>query len=114
MKKAVALILTFIMVFNLVVFIRSNTTYAEKLNIIWLDKEYDYIALFKEGLAQVELNGKWGIVQNPLQQQHNIELKAIPTYSKVLVNSKEISFDAYLIEGNNYFKLRDLASVMSK
>ena len=38
---------------------------------------------------------------------------ANPTSSKVLVNGKDISFDAYLIEGNNYFKLRDLASIIS-
>ncbi|NLK36233.1 MAG: hypothetical protein GX301_12515 [Gracilibacteraceae bacterium] len=41
------------------------------------------------------------------------ELKAMPTASKVLVNGKAISFDAYTIEGNNYFKLRDLAMSLS-
>lgn len=42
------------------------------------------------------------------------EGSAIPTGSKVLVNNKDISFDAYLIEDNNYFKLRDLASIVNK
>ena len=41
------------------------------------------------------------------------EFKAIPTPSKVLVNGKETAFDAYNINGNNYFKLRDLAYVLS-
>ncbi|WP_068777161.1 hypothetical protein [Paenibacillus sp. FJAT-26967] len=36
-------------------------------------------------------------------------LSAIPTPSKVLVNGKDVAFEAYNIEGNNYFKLRDLA-----
>lgn len=36
-------------------------------------------------------------------------IDAIPTASTVLVDGKNIAFDAYLIEGNNYFKLRDLA-----
>ncbi len=40
-------------------------------------------------------------------------LKAVPTASKVLVNGKPISFDAYTIDGNNYFKLRDLAKAVS-
>jgi len=40
-------------------------------------------------------------------------LKASPTASKVLVNGTVTSFDAYTIEGNNYFKLRDLAYVVS-
>ena len=42
-----------------------------------------------------------------------IELVARPTAATVLVNGENISFDAYNILGNNYFKLRDLAHVLS-
>jgi hypothetical protein len=38
---------------------------------------------------------------------------AKPTASKVLVNSAATSFEAYNINGNNYFKLRDIAKVVS-
>lgn len=38
---------------------------------------------------------------------------ATPTASKIIVNGNVLSFDAYTIEGNNYFKLRDLAKVVS-
>jgi hypothetical protein len=38
---------------------------------------------------------------------------ASPTAATVLVNGTNTSFDAYEINGNNYFKLRDLASVVS-
>lgn len=38
---------------------------------------------------------------------------ATPTSSTVLVNGKSVSFDAYTIDGNNYFKLRDLAYILS-
>lgn len=38
---------------------------------------------------------------------------AAPTSSKVLVNGIEVAFDAYNIGGNNYFKLRDIAYVLS-
>ncbi len=41
------------------------------------------------------------------------EATALPTASKVLVNGKATSFDAYNINGNNYFKLRDLASSLT-
>ena len=37
-----------------------------------------------------------------------------PTKSKVTVNGKEISFDAYNIDGSIYFKLRDLAYVLNE
>ena len=38
---------------------------------------------------------------------------AAPTASTVLVNGADTAFDAYLIGGNNYFKLRDLAYVLN-
>ena len=40
-------------------------------------------------------------------------LEATPTASTVLVNGSNVAFDAYLIEGNNYFKLRDLAFILN-
>ncbi|MCL2815514.1 MAG: copper amine oxidase N-terminal domain-containing protein [Oscillospiraceae bacterium] len=39
---------------------------------------------------------------------------AISISSKVIVDGDEIEFDAYNIEGDNYFKLRDLAYVLSR
>ena len=36
-----------------------------------------------------------------------------PTSSKVLVNGTSVAFDAYEINGNNYFKLRDLAAAVN-
>ena len=38
---------------------------------------------------------------------------AIPTTSKVLIDGDEINVEAYLINDNNYFKLRDLANALS-
>lgn len=38
---------------------------------------------------------------------------ATPTASNVLVDGKKIAFDAYSINDNNYFKLRDLAFVLN-
>lgn len=38
---------------------------------------------------------------------------ATPTSSTVLVNSKSVSFEAYTINSNNYFKLRDLAQALN-
>jgi len=39
--------------------------------------------------------------------------EALPTASTVLVNGEITAFDAYNIDGNNYFKLRDLAYVLN-
>lgn len=37
---------------------------------------------------------------------------AVPTSSTVYVNGKAVKFESYTINGNNYFKLRDLAQVL--
>jgi len=42
-----------------------------------------------------------------------ITVEAKPTASTVLVNGKQVEFDAYHINGNNYFKLRDLAQAVN-
>jgi len=39
----------------------------------------------------------------------NGQVKVSPTASSVVVNDKNVSFEAYNIGGNNYFKLRDIA-----
>ena len=38
---------------------------------------------------------------------------ASPSSAKVQINGKQITFDAYSINDNNYFKLRDIAKVLS-
>lgn len=40
-------------------------------------------------------------------------VSAAPTDAKVLVNGKSVSFEAYNLNGNNYFKLRDLALALN-
>lgn len=40
-------------------------------------------------------------------------IKALPTNSKVMIDGQEKLFEAYNIDGNNYFKLRDLAMVIN-
>ena len=42
------------------------------------------------------------------------EATAKPTTSNVLVDGVEVNFEAYNINDNNYFKLRDLAYILSK
>ncbi len=45
-----------------------------------------------------------------------VEISSIPalyTDSKVMVDGKEVAFEAYKINDNNYFKLRDIAKVLS-
>lgn len=65
-----------------------------------------------QGDMQEDRVGVWNlrIADNTNSSQ---SITAKPTASKVLVNGKEIAFDAYEINGNNYFKLRDISSVLN-
>lgn len=56
----------------------------------------------------VRKNGQYSLIRNPFYSEI-----ASPTRSTVLVNGKEVAFDAYNINNSNYFKLRDLAYVLS-
>ena len=49
----------------------------------------------------------------PLPAPRTIFQTARPTSATVLINGEEAAFDAYNIEGNNYFKMCDLAFVLS-
>lgn len=65
----------------------------------------------KNGYYVLEVNGAGTSTapETPVQPS----LTAIPTSAHVTVNGEQIIFDAYSIQGNNYFKLRDLAYALS-
>lgn len=46
-------------------------------------------------------------------ESSDIPVSVAPTSANVLVNGTKTAFEAYNIDGNNYFKLRDLAYAMS-
>lgn len=48
-----------------------------------------------------------------VKQATSANMHAAPTSSDVLVNGKQTAFDAYTVDDNNYFKLRDLAIVLN-
>lgn len=90
---------------------------SETINI--LGKTIENV-VFSENLALVKIpegpDAGYYVVEKIVKEQttqpNKPSNKVTPSESKVLVNGKEINFDAYLIEGNNYFKLRDLAYVV--
>lgn len=48
---------------------------------------------------------------NPVEPA--VTVQATPTSSKVLVDGKAVAFEAYNINGSNYFKLRDIAQAVN-
>lgn len=74
---------------------------------------------FYEGYGIFEKDGIVCIIRNPLSStsapvKPNVPTSnATPTASKVLVNGTSTAFDAYKIGDSNYFKLRDIANVVS-
>ena len=41
-----------------------------------------------------------------------LSVPAVPTEAKVLIDGREVAFEAYNLDNNNYFKLRDLAMAL--
>lgn len=68
---------------------------------------FEYAQDFSEGLAWVKKDGKWSIIKNPLLA--NLSSSTV----QMLVNSDSKQLNAYAINDYNYFKLRDLAYVLS-
>ena len=58
--------------------------------------------------AEVDYMGDWTEIVIEIAT-----CEAIYTNAKVMVDGKETSFEAYNINGNNYFKLRDIAYVLN-
>lgn len=55
------------------------------------------------------------VVDNTVNKKNqNKNILAQKSNSKFLLNSKNVSLDAYKIKDNNYFKLRDLATILDK
>ena len=101
----------------------SNGYAAVKIDNRWgfIDKAgklvvpaiFNEVTSFSDGAAwvnkSIEMRGsRWGIISVTAPSP-----VAIPTTSKILVNGKSVTFDAYNINGSNYFKLRDLAYVLN-
>ncbi len=87
---------------------------------------YEDIRYLNEGTAWVKHKGKIGILTDNEYDYKEIQdvlysfsddfnktgskpLNVKPIASNVLINNKKVLFDAYTIDGSNYFKLRDLA-----
>ena len=104
----------------------ASTTYADAASTLKAQGCVDAMAL--DGGASSFLYADGKTLQSPGRKLNNViaffetsaptppptsVLVAKPTASAVLVNGSNVSFDAYGIGGNNYFKLRDLAYVLS-
>lgn len=87
--------------------VASNTVTLTKAGV------YSVTASEKSGMGGIDvfvIVSDGSTEDNTSTTSNSIE--ATPTTSKVLVNGSSVSFDAYTINGNNYFKLRDLAMAL--
>lgn len=98
--------------------LRSLDDLAVKENWTWDKYEVEVDALLKDVTFEEQFYGMV-VLSNPLQTMPvekpvaAQEKKAVLTSSAVLVDGTSVAFEAYNIEGNNYFKLRDLAAAFS-
>ena len=99
--------------------IRNLDDLTVQENWTWDEYVAQKDALLEDATFEQQFYGMM-VLSNPLQSD-SIEKqpaaaqgkKAVPTSSAVLVDGTSVAFEAYNIEGNNYFKLRDLAVAFS-
>lgn len=84
------------------------------MNKAWRDADIDKKRYNSEFNLVEMKNEKIFVPEIKVQAAEPVQTTAaLPTSSLVLVDGKPVAFEAYNIEGNNYFKLRDLAAAFS-
>lgn len=111
---------------------RYSTALPENFTGVYYMAASNYASVEKEGVYEISYSASpaaaresffvQAIKGDGVQEQPSSEAvekpepqpaAAVPTASKVIVDGKEVSFEAYNIDGNNYFKLRDLAKAVN-
>ncbi|MEG0798795.1 MAG: WG repeat-containing protein, partial [Acidaminococcaceae bacterium] len=98
---------------------KNGLALIDKTGKLLTDDSYTSGTFTDEGMVTVQKDGKWGILRisdnglTPPVTPTPTTVTAISSAQKVTVNGKDVAFDAYNINGNNYFKLRDLAFALS-
>ncbi len=107
------------------------SNYSEGLSAVCINDKWAYIDMqgnqiipfkfdmagdFSDGVAIVKNDGKYGILTKPIlssnSAKENEAVNAIFSHQKVSMNGNKIeNIEKYIINGNNYFKLRDIAKL---
>ena len=58
-------------------------------------------------------NRPYTVVGGEMSVRNTRNKTPTPTNSRVFLNGREVYFEAYMIEGNNYFKLRDIGQALN-
>ena len=89
----------------------------EEIKVATLNYNYDIVGKFHEGLAIVSKDSKWGFIDEKGNLViPNIYDEAYDLIDGLAIVSKDgqvIELTAYTINGNNYFKLRDLCNAFN-
>lgn len=78
---------------------------SKQFGVSW-DAEYNTIRLSSDGEYET-IGGELAASEDKTAR------KANPTGSMIIINGQEAKFTAYNIDGNNYFKLRDIAQAFN-
>jgi hypothetical protein len=92
---------------------QSLLGYIDKTGQEVIPHLFNYAYDFSDGVAIARKFETWGIISIPNPGNVESIVSAKPTSSKVLVNGRDIAFEAYGIGESNYFMLRDIAMVLN-
>jgi hypothetical protein len=102
--------------------IENNTVNAYGSGVFFVTNDHTGDILLENSRIENNKGGSWYPVLEGISMHGDTKLTivnkpivkyATPTVSQVFVDGKRVDFEAYLIEGFNYFKLRDLAMALN-
>jgi len=95
----------------------EDTDESNSIAMLWIYANNLYDEPYRYCFTTKNLSALKGVTAsiNPTVQNPTLlnPIIAKSTNSMILVNEKKVEFEAYNINGNNYFKLRDLAKALS-
>ncbi len=74
-------------------------------------KQFDVVWDSQNGTINLLRNQPYTVVGGEMTGKGSSAVTPVETGARIILDSQEVSLFAYIIEGNNYFKLRDIAEI---
>ncbi len=102
---------------NITAYLVNNNNYFKLRDVAYIlngtDKQFSVNWNEKNNVISIETNQPYVAVSSETEVSNSLpQCNATPTPSNIYINGKKIEFTSYLINDNNYFKLRDLGEIL--
>ncbi|NLJ73159.1 MAG: hypothetical protein GX333_09130 [Syntrophomonadaceae bacterium] len=83
-QRGTALLILFFFTLNFIILANNDLAYADESEVLWLERNYDRVESFSEGLAVVRLNGKYGYIDKTGKEVIPLKYNLVYSFSEGL------------------------------